>query len=399
MLAPYRALWRIPGAPRLIVAGIVARIPFGLVGLSLLFLVEAETGSYAAAGTVVGAYGIASAVVAPPAGRLVDRHGQPAVLIPLALGNAGALVLLVVLALSGAPTGALVACAVVAGACIPPLSASFRALWPGFAGELSESAFALEAVLLDVYFVVGPMAAAALSALVSPAFAVLAGAAMSAGGVLAYATAAAPRAWHGSPPERRARAGALATQAVRVLIVMSLFNGAMFGFLELALPAFADERGDAEAGGVLIGLLSLGSVIGGVAYGSRPHPRPLVRRTLELSLLVTAGFALLLLPGSMALMAVACVVGGLALAPLTTVYYLLIDAVAPAGLRVEANNWLLAASVAGVSLGSALGGVLAEGPGVRAVLLAMVGSSAAATAWVVARRRALREAFDAASAG
>jgi predicted MFS family arabinose efflux permease len=399
MLAPYRALWAIPGAPRLIVAGVVARIPAGLVGLALLFLVESETGSYGTAGTVVGGFGLATAVAVPAMGRLVDRRGQPAVLIPLALSHAGALAVLVALALSGAGAWVLVVCAIAAGATLPPLGSSIRALWPGLAGEQTPVAFALEAVLLDTYFVLGPLLAAGISAAFSPAVAVLTGAAMTAVGTLAYATAPATRAWHGAAPDRRPRGGALSAPAIRALVVMSLLNGGMFGFLELALPAFADERGAAEAGGVLIAMLSIGSIVGGVVYGALPHPRPLVRRTLELSALLTAGCALLLLPSSIAAMAAACVVAGLALAPLTTVYYLLIEAGAPRGLRVEANAWVIAASSAGVSLGAALGGALAEGPGVSAVLVAMVASAALATLWVVAWRRVLEDALDPAAAG
>lgn len=389
MLAPYAALWRIPGVPRLILFALVARVPFGLVGLSLLFLVREETGSFATAGSATGAYGLAMALGSPVVGRLVDRFGQPRVLIPLAVAQALALGGVVALALGGAPGSLLVAGSAVAGAVMPPLQAAIRALWPSTAGDLAPTAFALEAILLDVFFILGPMLAAAITAAASPQAAVLTGAALGLVGVVGYATAPAPRAWRGSAGERP-RGGALASRAVRALVVLSVLNGAMFGFVELALPAFAEDEGSGQsAGGVLIGLLSVGSVLGGVAYGAWEHRRPLLRRAVELSSLLAAGFALLLLPGDVVLMGAACVVAGLALAPLTTVIFQLIDLVAPRALRVEANTWLAAASAGGVSAGAAVGGALVEEVGVTAPFVACLACAAAAPLWLLARRRVL----------
>ena len=48
--------------------------------------------------------------------------------------------------------------------------------------------------------------------------------------------------------------------------------GIAFGVVQVAVPAFTLERGSASAGGVLLACLSLGSLIGGVVYGSRNWP-------------------------------------------------------------------------------------------------------------------------------
>jgi predicted MFS family arabinose efflux permease len=280
-------------------------------------------------------------------------------------------------------------CAAVAGASFPPLSPAIRALWPRLAGEQLGAVFALEAVLLDVYFLAGPLLAAAISAAASPEAAVLAGAACMLVGVLAYATAAAPRAWRAGARDRTGRAGALSSRAIQVLLGVWLFNGLGFGFLEVGLTAFAADRGSATSAGLLLGALSAGSIAGGVVYGARRHARPLVRRTCELLLAFAVGMSLLLLPQSVALMAVACAIGGLALAPLTAVLYELIDAVAPAGAQVEANTWLIAASVSGAALGAAFGGALSEGVGERAALAACAVCAFAAAAWLLAARGSL----------
>ena len=84
-LARYRALFLVPHVRRLVLSGLLARLPMGMVGLALLLLVRERGGSYAAAGAVSGGYFVATAVGAPIAGRLVDRRGQARILLQRAI--------------------------------------------------------------------------------------------------------------------------------------------------------------------------------------------------------------------------------------------------------------------------------------------------------------------------
>ncbi len=84
-LARYGALFRVPHVRRLVLSGMLARLPAGMIGLALLLLVRENGGSYAAAGAVSGLYFVATAVGAPIAGRLVDRRGQARILFSRAL--------------------------------------------------------------------------------------------------------------------------------------------------------------------------------------------------------------------------------------------------------------------------------------------------------------------------
>src|SRR5690349_9583965 len=90
------------GAKTLLVSSVVARLPLGM-SLAILLLVRETTGSFAAAGAVVGAYGLATAAGAPIQGRLVDRFGPPRVLLIAAVGQAVALAVIVLAARGGAP--------------------------------------------------------------------------------------------------------------------------------------------------------------------------------------------------------------------------------------------------------------------------------------------------------
>ena len=104
-----------------------------------------------------------------------------------------------VLALLDAPLALVGAAAAAAGALMPPIGASLRSLWPRmFAdGELRAAAYALEASLQEITFIVGPLLVALLTAAVSP--------------VLALGVAAvAGRRRHDADRGRRARAGVAA---------------------------------------------------------------------------------------------------------------------------------------------------------------------------------------------
>lgn len=125
----YGALLRTPGAWRFLIPGFLARQPIAMLGVGTVLLVEHTTGSYGAAGTVTAVTGISMAVLAPQGGKLTDRFGQGAVLVPLVVLHALSVSALVVLALRGAPQWALLTAAVPAGASIPQISPMVRARW------------------------------------------------------------------------------------------------------------------------------------------------------------------------------------------------------------------------------------------------------------------------------
>src|SRR5215208_5099348 len=181
-------------------SSIIAGLSVGLA-LPIVLLVQEETGSFASAGAVTAALAISSAVTNPWRGRLVDRHGQSRTLPWLALGSAAGLWALVATTLAGAPLVVPIACAVIAGSLHAPMLSSTRPLWADLVdhpGQMS-TAYALQAVILEVFFISGPLVAAALIALGSPAAAVVAIAAAELIGVLALAATPASRASRGEP--------------------------------------------------------------------------------------------------------------------------------------------------------------------------------------------------------
>lgn len=125
----YGSLLRTPGAWTFLLPGFAARQPFAMLTLSIVLLVEHTTGSYGTAGAVAAATGVSMALFAPQSGRLADRWGQAAVLVPGVLLHTAAVALLTALALLDAPLWALFAAAVPAGASVPQVGPMVRARW------------------------------------------------------------------------------------------------------------------------------------------------------------------------------------------------------------------------------------------------------------------------------
>lgn len=367
-LARYRALFQVPHVNRLVLSGLLARLPMGMVGLALLLLVRDNGGSYAAAGAVSGAYFVATAIGAPIAGRLVDRRGQTRILLPRALIFPFVLLGVCALALLDAPLLAIAICAAAAGALMPPVGASLRSLWPRlFAdAERRSTAYALEASLQEIFFVVGPLLVALLTAIASPVLA-LAVAALAGGvGTALVALSEPVRAWQ---PEEERHAGsilgALESPGVRTIILLAGCLGLGFGGTEVGMPAFAEGHGGAELGSVPLALFAGGSLVGGLIAGARATGHPL--RLLRISTFVLViGLALPLLATSLPAMSVLAFLAGLPIAPAVMAAYGLIDTVARRGTAAEAFAWISTAVWIGLAAGTAAGGALIDAFGVRA---------------------------------
>ncbi len=390
-LRAYPELLRPPDARRLLIAALLGRVPVGIFSLAIVLVVRRQTGSFAQAGAATAAFAIGAGLVAPLQGRLVDRLGQPRVLIPSALLNAVALGGLVIAADQDAPVWSLAMLAALGGAAVPPLSACMRSNWATlFADDddARETAYSLESVLNEIVFIVGPALTTMLVALSSSIGALLTAVGLSLAGTFLFASTGLARRWRGEIGPRTA-AGALGAAGMRTLVLAIIPTGIAFGALEVTMPAFAAGQGERPAlAGLLLSAMALGSVLGGLWYGGRTWSRPIVARFLTLEAAFTVGLVpLLLMPDSMLAMGLLMGVAGLALAPSAAAGFLLIDRVAPPGTATEAYTWAVTANVTGSALGAAIAGIVVQHGDIRWALGLAVAGPALGTAIAITRRR------------
>jgi predicted MFS family arabinose efflux permease len=363
----------------------IGRLPFAAEALTLLLLVQGATGSFADAGLVNACYSIGAAAGLPTQGRIVDRIGQTRVIIVATTINALALIGLILIAEGSAAMPAMCGVAIFAGFGIPPLGTSIRTLWSELVEDqdLRQSAFALDAVSVEVAFIVGPLLAALVIGIASPVAGVLMNILLSIIGSTVFALSRASRSWRGQPHEL-GLAGPLRSSGVLTLMGVGAGLGASVGAVELGMTAVAADDGLRQLGGALLATQAAGSLIGGLVYGSRTWRTPGARRLGFLSLALLISTAPLVLTPSLEATFPLALLSGFALAPTVSVLYVLLDSVAPAGTATEATGWVLTAFVGGASAGTGLAGAAVHASGPHAGLAVGVAGAvfAAAVAWL-----------------
>jgi MFS family permease len=379
----------------LLLASVLARLPQTINGLALVLFMRAETGSYGIAGAVAGGVALGTGVGAPFLGRIADRRG-PAVLLPVAVGHAVLLLAIVVVG-GTAPAVVLVLLAVLAGAAFPPTPSVLRGRMPALlhdARHLVVPAYALDSVLVELSFVVGPLLTAVLVSAFSPTVALVVSAVAAVVGNATFLTML-PRA-ELAERHRGGWLGPLRSPAILTLVLTMLPFGISIGALEVMLPAFSETEGAPELAGALLAVWALGSAFGGLAYGARPWRIPVARLHLRLTLFYPLAFLPLLASGSVAWMAVLLLPAGALIAPIFASRNELAGLAAPRGTETEALTWPLTSLLCGISLGAAISGVLVDEVDWQAAVLAAVGASLLAAVLSTLRRRTLLDGIPAA---
>ena len=386
----YGPLLRTPGALGFSLAGLVGRMPIAMLGIGTVLLVQDRRDSYALAGLVSAAYALGLAGIGPAVSRQVDRRGQRRVLPAAVLVSTVGTVAVVLLAVPGAPVGLLLLAAAVMSAAPSQLGSCARARWSQVLadrpGELPR-AYAWEAVVDEVVFVLGPLVVV-LCAVLDPAVGLVVALVLGAVGTLAFVAQHATE-----PPVHPLEDGhrrAMTVPGLRTLTAAMLCVGVLFGTVEVAMVAFADERGSSSGAGVLLALVAVGSAVAGLLYGALHLRSPLHRRfTASLGFLALGLLPLLLAP-SVPVMAPAALLAGFAISPTLIASYGLVGELVPVAARTEGFSWLNSGLGVGIALGFAVSGYVAESAGARTAFLVALGGALAAGGVTVLGRRTLR---------
>ena len=377
-VAGYRRLFAQPVLRRLAVADVCARLPQGMVSLTLL-LVAAQHASMTVAGLVVAGYTLGQAATGPARGRLADRRGLVPVAAVCAAGYTLALAALLASSLAAAPAGVLIGTATVAGLVNPPLSPGLRSLWSAHTpAPLTQTAFALDAAVFDLAYITGPVLASGLATGLAPAAAVAVLLALTGAALITIAgpssqpehssarpehSSARPEHPSGRPEDReppamtRSRFGPLRSAALRRLLIIGALTNAALSATEVALTAYARYHHALWASGPLLAEISIGSIVGSVFLANRGYrlSRLLAGYAIGLIVLTAAG---LYAP----LLAVATPLAGLCLGPTLATLFGAAARVAPPGHGTETQAWINSIMNGGAAGGAALAGVASTRP-------------------------------------
>ncbi|MER6014995.1 MFS transporter [Streptomyces bluensis] len=367
-LTPYRRLFALPGTRAFTVGSLVARLPMGMFSVSAVVMIAGTRGAYALAGAVTATGLAATALLAPWTARLIDRHGQARVAVPATVFAVLGSLALVLCVRYGAPDWTLFL-SYAATATTPNTGGMSRARWTHLLRDdpaARHTANSFEQAADEFCFMLGPILAAFLCTAVFPEAGTLVGAVLLLTGVVVFTAqrSTEPPA-SGCPTAASSTAGSpLRVAGMRPLLAVCLAMGAVFGSMEVVTIAFADVRGQQAAAGVVLALQAAGSCAAGLLFGAL---RPGGSATRRLPWCVAAMTALMTLPllaatltGSLAALAVALLLAGMATAPTMITTMTLVQQRTPEGRLNEGMTLAVTGLLGGIAWGAAVGGRVAE---------------------------------------
>lgn len=367
MLTTYRRVLAIPGALGLSTSGLVARLPISMISLGIILLVSTRTGSYTLAGTVSAAFLVTNAVFSVPQARLIDRLGQSRVLpVCVVVFSVGLVAMMAVVELDRpAPWPHL--CAAVSGAAMPQIGSCVRARWSSLLPDRSDlrTAFALEAVVDETVFIIGPALVTVLATVVHP----LAGLGSAVAAALVGTTALVAQK-RTEPPVVAASsphgAGAMQWRVLAPLVACAFVMGILLGGAEVATVAFSDEQGAIALSGLMLAIWALGSLLSGIVTGAvqmaasnatRFRWGMLALGVLMVPLPFVQGFVLL---------GVFLFLSGFAISPTLIAGLAWIEETVPPGRITEGITSFLTGLGAGLAPGAAVVGAVVDAAGASA---------------------------------
>lgn len=381
MFTRYRTVLSHPGALRFSLTAFVARLPISIDTLGIVLLVTGLGGSYGLAGGLSATYTIANGLCSVVQGRVLDHLGQsrvlPVVATVFALGIGG----LIWVVEAGGPIIVAYLCAALAGAAYPPIGSAVRARWSFvLAGRPVEvqTAYALESVIDEMIFIVGPTIATVLATQWHPWSALGLG---LVAGLLGSLALAMQRSTEPVPQRSQPDSGPrppMPWVPVVALAAVSFALGSMFAAAEVSTVAFSAELGAKPYAGVLLAAWALGSMLAGLVTGT-------VRWTWSSAERVRLGavvLALVMVPmsfiDSMVGMGIALFVAGFAIAPTLIATMTAVEQTVPGPRLTEGIAIIHTGLAAGLAPGAALAGLVIDSHGASASYLVALGGGVVA---------------------
>jgi MFS family permease len=391
-LRPYQEVLSDRRAVAFSLAGFVARLPMSMTGIGIVLLVSLTTGSFGLAGLLTGATTVAAAVVAPLWGRATDRVGQARVLLLTVVINVLSVALLVTAIELAWPLAVSFAAAIGVGIGFSMAGSAVRARWTLRlnGSPLLHTAFALEAMLDEVVFIIGPVLVTFLATALHPALGVGVSAVIGLIGAVALAGQRSSQ-----PPIRSTTHGHAGSSRLpwRVLLPVAIASSALgmvFGGMEVNIVAFAKEAGVLPYAGLILVAWSFGSLVAGAVTGAiiwRSSPAKRFRVSASLLALSLVPLPFIDYPLGVALL---LILSGMAIAPTLIATIGVIQSAVDQSRLTEALAWNSTGMVAGVAVGAAAVGYVIDSSGAQAgfVAVAIAGLSLTLSALFVRGPRA-----------
>ncbi|MFL5884653.1 MAG: MFS transporter [Thermoleophilaceae bacterium] len=396
--ASLKALRAQPGYVRFLLAATPARVADEMFSVAVVLLVLERTGDAALAGGVVAAITLPSLITAPLLGAWMDLRGKRRRLMLIDQALATAVLIALVLMIGHAAVPLVILVVLCAGVTWPLSYGGFTSLIPTIVPDrLLIPANAIETTTLNVALILGPALAGIVSAVWSPAAALLVEAALTfVAGILIFRLPGID----GGPRRQADSLLRVAGDGLRLLVAQPVLRGVSLagglgllgiGFLTVAFPFFcSDVLGvDRSNAGNLWAAFALGSTVG--ALGLVRLQRRWASERIVLWALAIFGVLMLSWPlaHSLAVALVLVSVASIADGPGLSATFAVRQQTVPRDLQGQVFTTAAGIKVGMFALGSGLAGAIVTGLGARPAIVIAAGIQvlAAAAGFVAMRGR------------
>ncbi|MEZ0091709.1 MFS transporter [Streptacidiphilus sp. EB129] len=364
LFSPYRSVFRLPGARTLFVIAFLARIPATAKSMILtLHVVLDQHRGYGAAGILAMTLTLGFAIGSPVTGRMVDKHGLRPVLLVTGVAESLYWVSAPLL-----PYPALIPATLVGGVlAVPVFSVIRQAVAAQVPVEQRRQAFALDSMLVELAFMVGPaVAVLAVTGLHGAGTTMVGLSVLTLGAVAALwplgsrfrGRDAADAGAAGDEPVAKLPRGTWLNPGLLLVLAVCMSANLVLSGTEVSVVATLRALGQTQWAGVTIIAWCAASLVGGFWHGSTSRPR----RLPVLMLLLGLGTIPVGVIGGLgwAWTCLALIPAGFVCAPTVASTAEAISAAVPASARGQAMGLQAAALTLGGSFGAPLAGAVID---------------------------------------
>ncbi|MED1636676.1 MFS transporter [Bacillus thuringiensis] len=360
MFNSYREIFSAPGTKGFSLAGFIARMPISMMGIGIVTMLSQVSGDYWLAGAVAATFTLSSALLAPHISRMADQLGQSRILLPTTGISVFFTILLLLCTKYEAPYWTLFLSALCAG-CMPNMSAMVRARWTKLyrGSHKLHTAFSFESVVDEICFIIGPVLSVSLSVMFFPEAAPLLSSVFLTIGVCLFTMQKSTEP-PVHPRDITNNGTVFKIGSLRVLVFTLIAIGTIFGTIDVVSVAFAEQQGNTVAASFVLSVYAIGSCLAGLIFGTLklntpPYNQFLIAVTLSMITMLPLVFV-----NSITWLVVIVFFAGLSVAPTMIITMGLVEKIAPESKITEGMTWAITGLGIGVSLGSAIAGLVID---------------------------------------
>jgi MFS family permease len=347
-MATYMQVLSRPGVLRVVSSQLFARFPFGLMSLAFVLHIQQISGSYALAGLALGLETVGVAVSGPLLGRWMGGWGVRRTLLVSAGISATTIF---VIGLAPLPAEVLAILCLVVGLSSPPIQSAVRTIYPMLVERKQMGTlYALDATLQEVIWIFGPVTATFIAAFTNTTVGIVVMGVIQIIGAIWFSSNREIRSVE-IPKSKRRLGGVLRNRIVISNAIIGALLIGSFSGVEIGTVAVFTDKATA---GIIVGVLSVGSLLGGFLFGHRSRTRWALSRYL---LVVFVGFAMVFIaPDSAIWVSIAWFIAGLGIAPALGLLGAIIGASVKTADAPEAYGWVGSGQMIGYAGAAAIAG-------------------------------------------